>query len=184
MYFKADDGRFQIFLPEHIAAAISQDRVRATESDAVIDAFKTACERYRTLLKAEQRKKVIVLTLRYNEPGERTFQSFSSPTSFGTGVQGPAVNLDYEVFWDINGALYRGGDDPNSLQRHGVAGGRRVIAWTQEREDFFAGMKAALQGLIKRLIDFDAALAGDVDAALADFSKGRNLLSKPSGETS
>lgn len=40
-------------------------------------------------------------------------------------------------------------------------------------------MKAALEGLIRRLIEFDKALTADVDRALMTFSNGRTMLAPP-----
>lgn len=181
VYFKADTGEFRIFYPEHIAATLGDDMAHADTLAGALETWAAGVERYRSVLKSEQRKKVIMFTLKYNIQQRGVFQTYNAPTSLGSGISAPALNLTYEIFWDVNGVLYyfRGDEPGSAMQRYGVASGRRSIPWTAEREAFFASMKGALEGLILKLIDFDKAMSDDVDGAMVAFAQGRNLLSAP-----
>lgn len=173
VYFKAESGTFQIFLPDHVAALLGKDKITAQTQAEVLASWENDIEAYRDLLKMTLRQKVIRFTLKYNSHRHGIFRRDEITFSCS-----PTLHLTYEIYWDVNGVLYTCTDDVKNMRRHGSAHGR-LIPWTQEREDFFAGMKAALEGLIERLATFDTQLTENVTAAIDNFATGRHLLAAP-----
>lgn len=193
VFFKADDQKFFIYLPAHIAVLVKSGieglgenslgaYVAAETMQDVLDAWDAACGRYAGLLRSEGAVKVIRYRFQASGAG-RDF--FTDPYRFDHGANlgpGVAMLLDYEVLWRSGNRLYYGhyeGADLHLQDKgpvpspHASWDRNRLMEWTEEREQFFAGMKAGLSGLIAQIIDF---IDGDLEANIAALVSGERTL--------
>lgn len=194
VYFKADDQKFFIYLPEHIGVLVKSGvegldenqfgaYVAAEAMQDVLDAWKAVCERYASLLRTEGAVKVI--RYRFLNQGAGG-DMFTDPFRFDNGANlgpGIAMLLDYEVLWRSGNRLYYGhyeGDELRLQDKGPVPDpvGRsweknRLIEWSEDREQFFDGMRAGLKGLINQIVEF---IGGDLEANIAALASGERTL--------
>lgn len=197
IYFK--DDQFNIHLPEHMHGVLvgwseagfnshvtSKGVLRAPTMPGIKNAWKLAEARYRHVIQHAEKKKVIVLNLQYNARGLDGGGHFNKHKLQSIGC--PALYIDYQLAWEVNGKLYhyfgKGSDQQDSrqtLQRldAGIYDAA-IIEWSAEREQFFEGMRGALNGLIKRLHELRTAIdTGDIGGALLQFAQSGPALTGP-----
>lgn len=191
VYFKVADGRFVIYLPDHIARVVhgceglelgggmkGDARVQSVTIDEVLECWEAVKDSYLRTIRLEGAVKVIRYDVRYND-GDR-FARFNAPHKID-GVPAPAVALSYEVLWRSEGRLYRGhySGDNLVLDFEGMAmpsaqfDSKRVIEWTEEREAFFKAVQEGLLRLITQLVDF---MGDNVEANIAALAAGERTL--------
>lgn len=203
VYFKADEGLFYLYVPEHIAKVVNSiepnynstgavyanqhGSVRAPMLENCINAFEQVLSEFRTIMKEENKKKVIRITFKYNidRMPDGSFRGYNPGNDIGfTGR--PALHIMHEVLWQSGNRLFEQNRPQDALRDVGPATnrfsrlphneGRYLIDWTQEREDFFAHMKSSLEKLIHLMITFTQELEQDPDRAIAVMQFGATLL--------
>lgn len=167
-------------------------QVRSKIIDSAINLYKTALNEYEASIKLQRGVKVIRVhfqkNLAYRNDRPHAFRGgpvavgggFGEPIGF-TGT--PALHLNFEVLWQVNDVLYR--------KNHHAAWGDRpaydtmefagriepdskkttVIPWTQEREDFLAGIVEKLVELGWLLTDFFGDFETNINHAIASGSR-------------
>lgn len=191
VYFKVTDGRFVIYLPEHISRVVhgceglelggglkGDARVQSTTIDDVLECWEGIKTSYMRTIRLEGAVKVIRYDVRYND-GDR-FARFNAPHKIDDAPT-PAVALSYEVLWRSEGRLFRGhysGEDL-ILDFEGMAmpsaqfDSKRVIEWTEEREAFFKAVQGGLLRLIAQLVDF---MGENIETNIAALASGERTL--------
>lgn len=203
VYFKADEGSFYIYVPEHIAKVVSEVKmsydsegaiyathhgtVRSATMDVCIKGFEQVLSAFRTIMKEANKKKVIRITFKYNisTMPDGSFRGYNPGNDIGFAGR-PALHIMHEVLWQSGNRLFEQNRPQDALRdvgpvvnRHGRAQyheGRYVIDWTQEREDFFVNIKSSLEKLIHLMITFTKDLEQDPDRAIALMQFGATLL--------
>jgi hypothetical protein len=192
VYFKVADGKFVVYLPDHIARVVTGieglekgggiygvPRVQASTIDEAVQAWENAKDAYMRTIRMEGAVKVIRFTFFYND-GDR-FRSYNDPTRLeNRGHAGLGLMINHEIMWRSENRLYRGhysGADlildfeGHALPNLGEA--YKVIEWTEEREAFFKAMETGVQRLVEQMKEF---LGADVEANIAALAAGERTL--------
>lgn len=199
VYFDVSEGRFRIYVPEHIAVAMrdftglrsASHGLPAFISDAtladVMDDWANLKDKYAHLLRREGAVKVIVYTVNAKgpmvsewSPGKLSRFKFPMGNTLGPGH---ALLINYEVLYRSGDRLYRGHYDGDNLrlQDKGPVPNSRLsyehttmIEWSEEREQFFAGLVQGMHNLILQVTEF---LGDGVENNIAALIAGdRQLL--------
>ena len=147
--------------------------------DRVVEGYKAVLEQFVVLMKNQQREKVILFShaanLRWISNDDVTFSIGTAVTCADISfVEAPTLHLTYRVLWRVKDALYWLEDEGTVHERLRLHSSRessrdknaKIIAWTQEREDFLAHLKHSLEQLILRVREFSKDLEGNITAAL------------------
>ena len=166
--------------------------------DGCIALYKSVCASFIRFMRLEGAVKRIEVTFKKNVPYRpdraHSFNGGSVAVGggFGTDISfcgSPALHMNYRVVWEMNGRLFLkeehtykgettftmrdigGVDDPRSNGKPSRE--RVIIPWTQEREDFLAGIVAKITDLAWLLSDF----LGDAEANITHaLTAGGGLL--------
>lgn len=191
--FDPERGVFLIELPSHISSVVrgindlsgnfdpqAHGFYISHDDQFVTSAFLEGCMRgykdtlmhYEAFLKANNKTKVIRFTMQANRKWETdgdNDRGNGSPIRAEISFAGsPALYLTYEVLYRSGKHLYE--VDGKGRMEYRSSRDRKdsnVIAWTQEREDFFESMRARLISLIDAFTMFEKTLAIDPDRAIA-----------------
>lgn len=135
VYFKADDGCFYVYLPDHITAVARAlpdadgwyetkgarrhgSAVFAPTMDAAMKSYDCTLKAYRKLIENQQREKVIKVEFKHNI---RWIKEFHQPRNIQHAISAyqqqlrdgisfcgsPAIHLRYEVLYRVGNDLYR-----------------------------------------------------------------------------
>lgn len=191
VYFQADSGLFSIYLPEHImmvvnalgdigtGAKLSGGAIAAATLKGAMDNYDALLKRYRALLETEQRTKVLRVNFKANirhikgfhdVRNSREFHGYNGGTKSGINFIGaPAVHLEYEVLYQVGDNLFHVERGNQAMHAKGSVGRSdgNIIPWTQEREDFFAGVTGNIERLIMAMTEFMDDLEGNLTKAIA-----------------
>jgi hypothetical protein len=202
VYFRAADGMFLIYLPEHIAASVGDkfnesNRERyigaRVESNGVlacpianeiVEQFNRICLMYRDLLKNENRVKVILLTVQVNASGQRADGTWRNRKDQPFAIS-PMLGFNFDVMWKVDKNLYRQRGPDEKMTAVGSAEnvirnkGSKLIPWTQEREDVLTAMRDGFFNLIDHVDAFCDDIEGNLDAIEGGKSNPMVLLGAP-----
>lgn len=208
------DGYFRVDLPKHIADYFGprapweheddrlnfyQGEISAMTLKAVEDAFTNALRRYRDELKNTNRRKMIVVSFRANFRGPVMLGGFQVSNNSLSGIAdisfagSPALELSYEILWQINDRLYRvygegrDGEPPqmtymksmprkDATPRFNSKQETFVIEWTEEREEFF---RAGVEGMNVLIAKIAQMLLGDTASNVDALIAGGGMLALP-----
>jgi hypothetical protein len=197
IYLNSDTGVFTISVPELIRTTLGLHDipVSARELRDLTNAFDRIIDKYRNFILAEGRTKVIVINYLRNFPGRYSDGTLSN--GFGTQPElhsnrqwepapSVAMAVGYEVLYQINDQIYDVPIDEITGEPFGppnhryAAAGKKVMNWTQEREDFFFNMREGLGAMIERVnAFFSSDYIANIDRAIAYGGSALSLPAPP-----
>jgi hypothetical protein len=167
----------------HVQARVRSDMrtIRSKIMQHVIDAYDTIRKEYVNSLKLLRGDKVLVVYFKRNLPWRNDRKTIFA----GGGATGgndisfcgqPTIHLNYGVFWRVGDELYHKDhheayrdrpayDVMRYKQKLGAENGH-AVPWTQEREDFIAGVHSKLIDLGWLLSDFLGDLEANINHAI------------------
>lgn len=175
-------------------------RVYGKVLDPTIALYKEICQAFERFMTLENAVKKIEVTFKKNvsfrqdRPHSFNGGAVAVGGGFGTEISfcgSPALHMNYRIVWEMNGRLFERHEhkgwkgERDYMTMHDVGGvadphangrpsrERVVIPWTQEREDFLAGIVVRITDLAWLLSDF----LGDAEANISHaLTHGGGLL--------
>jgi hypothetical protein len=154
VYYDRHDDKFWVELPAYLLGDDGDDKGKTKVSDTspqkVLDQVEEICRSFVGMIK--ESRKVILFSFHYRyQDGE------------GEGLdrdEGTGLTLEFRVGWEFrmkDGKRYA--KDPNPYKKNNwinIEKGyseepMKVLAWTQEREDFFTDFQGRIEQLVKRM---------------------------------
>jgi hypothetical protein len=187
VYFRPADGDFAIYLPQHIADM--EGTITHSQINFAIAGYKACLSKYLEAIKTAVREKVITISFTHNIRYVKGFHDVRNSRNFaGYGANrgeihftgSPAIHLNYSVLHRAGKRLYNvtESDGKEFMSDAGTTEGKKVIPWTQEREDFFASTVNNIERLIMAMIEFMDDIEGNIDKAIAS-NGGQLLIGRP-----
>jgi hypothetical protein len=201
--FNPETGTFSLRLPDEVTTVMKRPQGTVCTSREMYDAirqFDADIARYSSIIRAENREKVIVINYKRNWPGrasDGTIHSWSTGTSDQLGgghgfdrknIPNLGMALSYEVLWRLNGKdifellFSKDGTPAGDPQRRYSSEDKeyKVIPWTEEREQFFEAMREGLGNMIDRMnVFFANDMIANIDRAIAYGGSALTLPAPP-----
>jgi hypothetical protein len=166
VFFDRSSGQFYAMMPAHLAPSNSASgttnksgltvwskndhRVQDAHPNGVIKQVEAMCKAFTESLKTE--RKVIVYELSYftkkKSQNWHTYRSFDGVGVAVTWSIAYETKIGSEVEYDKNPQLQRAPGERGYLR---LDEDQEVIEWTQDREDFFKAVDAAVEGVVAKM---------------------------------